>query len=218
MPIDIAPPESFIQDLAVDRVNGWAYLADIANPGIIAVELATSKVRRFGGHPSLQPEADARMVINGQAIMFGGSPANVGINPITLSEDGETIYFGAMNGKSWYSLPAQLFRNAASDQEIAESIQRVGDKPVSDGAATDADGNHFFTNLNQNGLDKLSAEGVLTPLVRDASLDWPDNAQLGADGWLYVAVNQLHKTPAFSGGADQGQAPYYIYRVWVDSQ
>jgi hypothetical protein len=218
LPADIAPPDSFIQDLVVDRVNGWVYLADLANPGILAVELATNTVRRFGSHPSLQPEAEASMVINGQAIMFGGKPANVGINPITLSADGETIFFGAMNGNSWYHVPARLFRSGASDQIIAESIQRIGNKPVSDGATTDRSGNHYFTNLNQNGLDILSAAGNLAPLVRDARFDWPDNVSLGANGWLYVVVNQLHKTPAFSGSTDLGQAPYYIYRVWVDSQ
>ena len=56
IPIDIAPPGSFVQDLVVDRENGWVYLADIANPGILSVELVTKKVRRFGSHTSLEPE------------------------------------------------------------------------------------------------------------------------------------------------------------------
>ena len=99
--------------------------------------------------------------------------------------------------------------------EIAAAIRVVGKKPVSDGAATDDAGNHFFTNLNENGIDRLSPQGELTPLVRDPRLEWPDNAQFGPDAWLYIAVNQLHRSPAFTGGEDLGRPPYRILRVWT---
>ena len=216
LPANVAPKGSFVQDLAVDRERGWIYLADIINPSIIAVELKTGKARRFGGHPSLEAETGARMVIEGQPILFAGQPVKTGINPITLSQDGETLYFGAMSGTSWYQVPARLFRDMAGDQQIAAAIQLVGKKPVSDGAATDAAGNHFFTNLNDNGIDRLSPDGKLTPVARDARFSWPDNVQTGEPGWLYVAVNQLHKTPPFSEQGDIGQPPYYIFRIRID--
>ena len=130
LPADIAPKDSFIQDLAVDDKEGWIYLADIANPGLIAVEISSGKTRRFSGHAALQAEPDARMVIGGVPIQFQGKPANVAVNPITLSVDHATLYFGAMNGKTWYSLPSKLLREGASDEQIAAAIQRVGAKPV----------------------------------------------------------------------------------------
>lgn len=218
IPIDVAPPGSFAQDLVVDRENGWVYLADIANPGILAVELATQKARRFGDHPSLAPEKNAEMIINDQKILFDGKPASIGIDPITLSDDGETIFFGAMSGISWYSVPSKLFRAGASDEIIANNIKYVGKKPISDGAATDHLGNHFFTNLNENGIDKLDINGLLTPIVRDDRFDWSDNVSADGNGWLYVVVNQLHKSPPFTGGEDAGQAPYYIYRLLTDTE
>ena len=158
------------------------------------------------------------MIINDQQILFDGKPANIGINPITLSADGETIFFGAMNGISWYSVPAKLFRTDAKDELIADNIMYVGKKPISDGATTDSLGNHFFTNLNENGLDKLDVSGLLTPVVRDERFDWSDNVSVDGNGWLYVVVNQLHKSPPFSGGIDKGKAPYYIYRLLVDTK
>ena len=214
LPADVAPKGSFIQDLAVDDDAGWIYLADIANPGLIAVEISSGKARRFSGHAALQAEPDARMVIGGVPIQFQGKPANVAVNPITLSADHATLYFGAMNGKTWYSLPSELLRDGASDEQIAAAIQRVGAKPVSDGAATDAKGRHFFTNLNDNGIDLLDSDGTLEPLVRDARLDWPDSVHVGHDGWLYISVNQLYRTPAFTGGSDSGKPPYRVMRVW----
>ncbi|OWQ85137.1 hypothetical protein CDN99_23325 [Roseateles aquatilis] len=217
LPQKIAPKGSFVQDLVVDDVAGWVYLADIADPGLIAVEIGTGKARRFGGHAALKAEPDAVMVIGGKPIEFQGKPASVGVNPLTLSADRETLFFGAMNGRNWYAVPAKLLRTGASDARISASIRRVGPKPVSDGAATDAAGRHFFTNVNEGGIDVLDARGRLTPLVRDPRLDWPDSVHLSDSPWLYVSVNQLYKTPAFTGGADAGQPPYRVMRVWAGS-
>lgn len=206
----IAPKGSFIQDLAIDEKNGWAFLADIASPGIIAVNLKSKKARRFDGHKALQSE-DIDMVIDGRVIYFGGSPARVAINPITISADREIVYFGAMNGTKWYSVPAKLFRDNADDTAIAASVKAVGDKPVSDGAGIDDKGNHYFTNLGGHSISRLSPDGKLSEILIDNRLLWPDNV-FYRNGWLYISVNQLNTTPAFTGSKDEGKPPYFIYR------
>ena len=210
-PQDVAPKGSFIQDLAVDEKNGWVYLADIANPGILAVDINNKTVRRFAD--KVVEAEDIDMVIDGKVIHFGGAPARVAVNPITLSYDRNTLFFGAMNGTKWYSVPASVFREEKEDSEIAKVIQVVGAKPISDGVATDKNGNHYFTNLQEYGLDVLNASGELQPVIRDKSIDWPDNVAVGNDGWLYVVVNQLHKAPAFTGAEDLGKPPYFIKKV-----
>jgi len=218
LPSDVAPKGSFIQDLVVDRARGYAYMADIANPGLITVNLATQEASRFGNHPSVKAQPEARMVINGKAIQFGGAPANVGADPITLSADRKTVFFGAMNSFDWFSVPAETLRTTNDHDTIAKAVSRVGPKPVSDGADTDAAGRHYFTNLNENGVDVLLPSGELKAIARDQRLKWPDNVKAPVDGWLYVAVNQLHKAPPFTGGKDQGEPPYAIYKIWVGEQ
>ncbi|MBL1222466.1 cupin domain-containing protein [Chryseobacterium sp. L7] len=212
LPADIAPKGSFVQDVAIDEKNGWAYLADIANPGIIALNLKTKKARRFSGHSTLQSE-DVDMIIDGKVIDFGGKPSRVGVNPITLSDDRETLFFGSMNGTAWYKVPARLFRENADDTTIGHAIQKFGDKPVSDGVATDKNGNHYITNLGGHSISKLDSNGTLSELVKDAGLKWPDNVAVSEDGYLYISVNQLNTTTAFSGEKDSGTPPYFIYRV-----
>ncbi|MDJ1502291.1 L-dopachrome tautomerase-related protein [Xanthocytophaga agilis] len=211
LPESIAPKGSFIQDLAIDAENDWAYMADISSPGIIALNLKTEKARRFGNVSELNAE-DIDMVIDGKLIYFGGKPARVAIDPISLSSDANTLFFGAMNGRTWYKLDASLFRREADDSTIATSITKVGEKPISDGATTDQNGNHYFTNLTQHAISKLDIKGNLTNIIMDARLKWPDNAYLAPDGYIYIAVNQLNTTPAFTGGKDEGTPPYFIYR------
>ncbi len=208
----VAPKGTFTQDVAIDEKNGFAYLADIANPGILVLNLKTKKVRRFSGHSSLQAE-DKNMIIKGKVTHFGGKPARVAIDPITLSNDRETIFFGAMNGNSWYKMPAKLLREGKSDSIIGNSIAKAGNKPFSDGAITDADGNHYFTNLQEHAITKLDVSGKLTNIIQDnEKLLWPDNVYQGPDGWMYISVNQLNSSPAFTGAGDEGNPPYYIYR------
>lgn len=218
-----APAGQILQDLAVDGERGFVYVADCGlDPAIVVVDIQRGTSRRFKGHPSLAGE-NVDLVMEGKPLLFPGeggrmAPARVGINPITLSADGETVYYGAMNGTSWYAVSAKAFREGASDERVAASIRRVGAKPISDGAATDAEGNHFITNLPDNGIDVLTRQGQLKPLVRDPRFLWPDNAHFGQDSWLYVAVNQLHRNPIFTGAADTGRPPYLIARVWTGTQ
>lgn len=219
----VAPETQILQDLAVDGERGFVYVADCGlDPAIVVVDIDKGTSRRFRGHPSLAAE-NVDLVVEGKSLLFPGEggrmlPARVGINPITLSGDGETLYYGAMNSRSWYSVPARLLREGASDERIAAAIRRVGSKPVSDGAATDAEGNHYITNLPDNGIDVLTKSGELKPLVRDARFLWPDNAHFGPDSWLYVAINQLHRNPIFTGAADTGVPPYLIARIWTGTQ
>jgi sugar lactone lactonase YvrE len=214
---------TIMQDLAVDGERGFVYLADCgSNPAIVVVDVNNNTSRRFEGHPALQAE-NIDAIVEGQQLLFPNSegkmqPARVPVNPITLSADGETLYFGAMNGTNLYSVSAGLFREGQDNRLIGQAIQKVGEKPVSDGISTDAEGNHFITNLKDNAIDKLSADGKLTRLVQDDRLLWADNVRFGNDSWLYIAVNQLHRNPIFTGKPDTGTPPYYIMRVWTGTQ
>lgn len=216
-----APPGSFPQDLAVDEENGFVFIADIGGvtgPGIIVVDTIRKDAWRYVGHESFYAE-DEDLFVEGRtldALDPDGTrkPARIGLNPITLSADKETLYYGAMNGLSWYSMPAELLRLTAPPDVLYAKIEKAGPKPVSDGAATDAAGNHYFTNLGGNAITVLSRYGVLMDVARDPRLLWPDNISIGDDGALYIAVNQLHRAPFFNNGEDKGEPPYRIMRLW----
>lgn len=206
----VAPKGSFVQDLAVDETSGWVYLADIVNPAIIALNTNTNEARRFEKHLSLQSE-DRDMIVDGSLTYFSGKPARVAIDPITISNDKKTLYFGAMNGTTWYKVRTQLFKNNASSDAIGKEIQIAGRKPICDGALTDQAGNHYFTNITEHAISKLDVNGNLSNIIQDKRLLWPDNIAIKND-WMYICTNQLNTTPVFTGDKDLGKAPYFIYR------
>jgi sugar lactone lactonase YvrE len=219
-----APENQILQDLAVDSKTGFVYIADSGNrAGILVVDTKQRQAWRWEGHESLQAE-NIDMVVEGNKLSFrrpDGSlnPARVGVNPITLSADGETVFYGAMTGTKWYGVPAKLLREKASNQKLAQAVRLVGNKPISDGISTDAEGNHFITNLPEDAIDKLDKNGKLTRLVQDERFLWADNVRFGADSWLYININQLHRTSIFTGKPeDGGTAPYQIFRVWTGTQ
>lgn len=206
----VAPKGSFIQDLVVDDIDGWIYLADIVDPAIIALNINTKEARRFSNHPSLLAE-DKDMVVDGKLTNFNGKPARVAIDPVGLSPDRQTLFFGAMNGTAWYQVSTKLFKTNATDSEIGKSIQVAGRKPISDGALTDSDGAHYFTNVTEHAISKLDKNGNLYNIIQDQRLLWPDDVSINNE-WMYICTNQLNTTPAFTGGKDLGNAPYVIYR------
>lgn len=217
-PDHIAPVGSFLQDLVVDTKNQFVYMADLGGeniqPAIVALNYASGKALRFEDDRLLPEEVE--MIVDGESKMFLGKPARVGINPITLSADGETLYFGSMSGTKFYSAKAEFFRQFRSQKEIATTVREYGPKPVSDGSTIDQSGNIYITNLENNSLDVLRPNGKLETIVKEIEvLDWPDNTRLGADGWIYMAVNQLQKTKAFNNGEEKGEPPYLIVRVFV---
>lgn len=222
LPEDTCPPGTYPQDLAVDDVNEFAYLADIGGsrqPAIVAINLKTQQVRRFEAHTSLAAE-NVDLMLEGKKLTFPDAAGNVqsariGINPITLSADKNTIFYGPMCGLGWYSVPSALFRDGASDEAIAAAIQRVANKPVCNGATTDASGNHFLTNMGENAIDRIDSQGRISRIVQDDRLIWADGLSVAPDGWMYTGVNQLNRSPLFNGGNEQGKAPYLILRVWT---
>lgn len=218
-----APEGQILQDLAVDDSRGFVYVADSGSQsGILVVDTNNEQTWRWENHPSLDAE-DVELVVENKPLLFSrpdGSiaPARVAVNPITLSADGETLFYGAMNGQTLYSVPTQLLREQASDEVVAQAVKIVGSKPVSDGISTDTEGNHFITNLQDNAIDVLSQDGQLTRLIQDDRFLWIDNVRFGSDSWLYINVNQLHRAPIFTGEADAGEPPYRIFRVWTGTQ
>ncbi|MEO1341098.1 MAG: L-dopachrome tautomerase-related protein [Cyanobacteria bacterium J06635_13] len=222
IPNPVSRPDSFINDLAVDRVNNALYLADVrgeGGPAIIVVDLNTGLSRRvLRNHFSLQLEEDAPIVIDGREtrnLGEDGQPVKhrSGLNPITLDPDANWVYYGSMHGTSLWRIRTNNLLNASlSETELGEQVERYGDKPVSDGISIDNAGNVYITDLNNKAIGITKPDGSYEILVQDERLLWPDSLSAGADSYMYIAVNQLHLSPPLNAGQNESQLPYYVMR------
>lgn len=221
--IPIPPPASvkggFPQDLAIDESRGKVYIADMGltglggttRPAFIVVDLASGRSRRvLEDHPALRAEPDAAMVIDGRpvrALDAAGKPfePRLGLNPITIDDRHEWVYFGAMHGRSIYRIrAADLADESLAGGTLAARVERFGPKPVSDGITIDSAGNVYVTDVGGNAIGVTSPDGRYHVLVRnDRQLVWPDGLSFGPDGLLYATVNQLHRHPQLSAGEDK---------------
>jgi sugar lactone lactonase YvrE len=217
------PRGNLPQDLAVDAERGFVYVADGSGrrPAIVTLAIDSKRVTVFEGHPSLAAE-NVDIVMEGKTLNFrqaDGSfrPARFPLNPISLAADGNTLFFGAMNGQSLYSLPTATLR-AGDMLAAAAAVTKVSDKPKSNGMSTDAEGNHFITNLESNGVERIAKDGTRTPLISHPGLLFPDSVRFGERSWLYIAATQLNRAPIFSGQPESAQPPYLVARVWTGTE
>jgi sugar lactone lactonase YvrE len=230
--IHIPPPvssaSSFLQDFAIDPKREAIYIADCgigrgfddARPAIVVVHLRTGVARRvLENADCVKAEPDAAMIIDGREVRSAGPDGapiapRVGINPITIDDEHEWVYFGAMHGRTLWKIRAEDLANPGLDDAmLASRVVRHGTKPVSDGISIDSKGNVYVTDVGANGIGVVEPDGTYRLLFSDPTLlSWPDGMSAGPDGAFYVSVNQLHKHAALNMGTDEYTKPFRVVR------
>ncbi|MEM0947916.1 MAG: L-dopachrome tautomerase-related protein [Pseudomonadota bacterium] len=213
----VARPYSFLNDLAVDRENEAIYISDTANhvnSAIIVIDLETGRARRVLEGSQYTRAENTPMVIDGREILLGGNPAMIGINPITVDPTNTWVYFAPMTGSAMYRIrTTDLLDEDLDDAALEARVERYGDKPISDGSTVDAAGNVYITAMTDNAIGVTRPDGSYEVLFQSAEdLPWPDGFSIGADGYVYATINELHRSPVLNGGEDASLGTYRIVR------
>lgn len=217
----LIPENAFLNDLAVDPAHDAVYIADTAGPdnaALVVVDLDTGEARRvLAGSRFTIPE-DVPMVIDGRTITLGGEPARIGVNPITIDAASEWVYFGPMSGRSLYRVrTVDLLDPSLSEEALASRVERYGDKPICDGIAVDTAGNVYITDIGDNAIGIVGGDGAYRKLYQGDQLSWPDGFAVGPDDWIYVVVNQLHRSPPLNNGENAAQMPFLVMRFKAEA-
>lgn len=204
---------SFLNDLAIDTTHNAIYIADTGTGSIIVVDLKTGLARRVLESADATKAEQLDMVIDKRVVRFGDQPARLGINPITIDHRDEFVYFGAMTGTSLYRIATKALLNPAlTEQELVSHIQRYGSKPISDGITIDNAGNVYITAITDDAIGITQANGQYKTLIQRDDLSWPDGLAVGPDNYIYVTINELHRSPVLNGGEDASVGEFKVMR------
>lgn len=212
-PANVHFPDSYLNDLRFDfnpnlsgtSGQGIAYLVDSSNegrPGFIMVDLGTGETwRRLTQDISVLRGANAVPSYQGKPFYFRqkGQPIvwqKEGLDGLQISPDGERMYYSPLSTNYLWSVPTANLRE--KDTNPLAEIQARGN--VSDHGQRGGNANGFEGDSNgliyqlmpeHNAIYYFDpSDGLNKPFVRDPRMIWPDGASVGADGYIYMNINQ----------------------------
>ncbi|TKA72408.1 hypothetical protein B0A49_02423 [Cryomyces minteri] len=231
-PTTVAFGDSYLNDIRFDlRPNvtasgqGVGYITDSSvegRNGIIIVDLGSGESwRHLDGSPTVRPEQQFLAYVWGNPLysVTPGHPLGFlafGSDGITLSADGETLFWGAVASRYLFSIPTANLRSRTQTSEILAqaAVNNRGQKGVSDGFETDTNGFIYHGNAEQNAISLYNpANGTVSIFVRDPQLNWVDTMSTGTDGYLYFTNNQLIFSAGLYPGTDRRVRPFQLLRA-----
>ena len=200
---DVALTASYLNDIRFSPDGKVAYLTDSGAKGaLIVVDLDTGKARRLlDGHPSTQFEPDVVVTTDGGKPVRrpDGRGAQFAADGIALSEDGRTLYWQALTGKTLYKIATNVLTDAQkSPEDVAKAVEIAGENGVNDGLFIH-DGKMYLSALEDDAIKvrDLSKGGPPTILLQDKRLRWPDTFSVGPGDVLYVTTSHIQDSMYF---------------------
>jgi sugar lactone lactonase YvrE len=230
-PREVAKEKSYLNDVRFDLRKGkagYAFITDSSTDGengIIVVDLDSGKSwRRLNDHPSTKAEQGFVPVVEGQQLMLrqpgqAPKPISFGSDGIAISADGAKLYYCPLASRKLYGVSTgALIDQSKSDDDVARTVEDLGEKCASDGLETDSENRLYATDYETAAIRRRTPDGRMEVLVQDPRMIWPDTLSLASDGYLYVTINQLDRMDRFHEGKDMRTRPYALCRVKVDAQ
>lgn len=203
IPPDVAKQGSYLNDIRLSPDGGTAYLTDSGAEGAIIVVHVESgeSYRTLAGHPSTQLEKDVIVEVDGAPLRRpDGRQPMFASDGIALSNDGATLYWQALTGRSLYCIDTALLRKETPSTQREAGVRKVGATHVSDGLLISRQGTLYLTSPSDNAVTRWTGSAI-ERVVQDARLRWPDTMAEGPDGAIYVTASHIQDTYWFKPGA-----------------
>jgi sugar lactone lactonase YvrE len=214
---EVAPMGSFLQDLQVSADGNTIVIADASfwrkSPALIVYDVETGDARRvLEKHGSVVADDyviqndDRKMEFLGGIVALRGGVDGVALGP-------RWLYYGAISGSGLYRVRLQDLRDASLPPgQLANRVERVADKPLSDGMSIDIEGNVYVTDVEHSSIFVAAPGKVSRTLIRSPELRWPDGLSFGPGGYLYIADSALAELILQPREHVEASGPYRIFR------
>lgn len=210
---------SYLNDFRLDPAHRVAYVTDSGLGAIVVVDLAGGRQRRvLADHPSTKAEPGVVPTVQGRRLLSGRGdgevPLTVHADGLTLDPTGTWLYWQALTARTlWRAPTAVLADPAATPEQVAASVEKVGTTVVTDGLECGPDGTIYFTAIEEDAIVARRPDGTMVRLVTDPRLAWPDTLALARDGTLFVTTSQVHRTPLIAGVTGLPKTPYELFKT-----
>lgn len=203
VPGDVALQGTYLNDIRFSPDGRTGYITDSGTRGaIIVVDLDNGKsFRALDGHPSTQIDKSVTVAIEGKPLVRpdGRQPAFAS-DGIAISNDGKTLYWQALTGKTLYSIATDKLRADVSERDRGAAVKTVATTVVADGLWMSKAGTLYITSPTDYSIRRLVGSGTET-VRTDKRLRWPDTFAEGPDGTIYVTASHIQDTQWFTPGA-----------------
>ena len=203
VPLNVALQGTYLNDIRFSPDGKTGYITDSGTRGaIIVIDLESGKgFRALDGHGSTQIDKSVTVTTDGKPLVRpdGRQPA-FAADGIAISNDGRTLYYQALTGKTMYSIDTSLLRDGVSEAARAAGVKTVAQTHVADGLWMSKAGTLYLTSPTTNGITRLVGDHV-EPVLTDKRLRWPDTFSEGPDGRMYVTASHIQDTNWFKPGA-----------------
>ncbi|WP_156680161.1 L-dopachrome tautomerase-related protein [Sphingomonas profundi] len=203
VPADVALQGTYLNDIRFSPDGRIGYITDSGTRGaIIVVDLESGKAfRALDGHPFTQIDKKVTVEIDGKPLLRpdGRQPAFAS-DGIAISNDGRTLYWQALTGKTLYAIDTARLRPDVSEADRAAAVKTVATTHVADGLWMSKAGVLYITSPGNYSITRLNGTKVET-VLKDKRLRWPDTFSEGPDGTIYVTASHIQDTQWFTPGA-----------------
>ncbi len=218
-PRDVAETLSFFNDLSITPDGRYAFVADVSffgrKPSLVVYDIDTRRSRSLlDNHESVYHQNFVPVTPQKKMRFFGGIvDLLTGIDGLDISLDGQYIYYAAMGHSGLYRIPVSVAVDFDQPVEkIENAVERVSDKPLSDGIRCDHVGNVYITDIENTGIYVVEPSGKGYTLIKDERIRWADGLSLGGDHYFYLADSDIPNQMLQSKRHMKAHAPYHIFR------
>lgn len=187
------PCECFLNDFRVDVQRGYAYITDSGVGAIVVVNLATGQCRRLLSESNSVKAEEILLYVNGQTVCW-----KVNVDGLALNQNGEYLYYKALCGYALYRIPTSvLIDTSLHNVNVEYNVQLVTSTIPCDGMEFDAQGNLYFTGIEDNTIYYLTPGLQFETLISDSRLKYPDSFSITPTGDIYVSTSRTLHLPGY---------------------
>ncbi|HVA13959.1 MAG TPA: L-dopachrome tautomerase-related protein [Stellaceae bacterium] len=211
----VAPPGAVLGHMRV--LGKHAFITESGHGAIIVLDQETGATRLvLRGDPKTQADRSIVPVIDGKEFRRAdGQVSVVNVNLLELSLDGRWLYFTCLFGPMLRRIETKyLLDPSLSDAQRGAQIEDVTRIPPCAGFTIDGKGRIYFSAFTENAMLVMEDDRALRVLVADPRISFPNEPDIGPDGYLYFPASQIHRLPGFQAdGKTRVQTPWEVLKV-----